>query len=209
MRQVTIQCRTRGIRSSGRQECGIHKSKRDRAHARFVWFLSPLTRNLGDGRGLLLRDNMYKVSRKGTESAGCQVHHVVAPTQSCPLHRMSQLRGRWLLPLPVKVLITSNLISTRRARLIYPDDGPPFNLGGEPPWPGLYTHWPAPGPFNMDTLPIALLNTCPCADRLNRLHANAARRTGCTLHTCSRSRAWPWLPWISGPRTPPNEHLRR
>ena len=72
---------------------------------------------------------------------------------------MSQLRGRWLLPLPVKVLITSNLISTRRARLIYSDDGPPFNLGGELPWPGLYTHWPALGPFNMGTLPITLLNT--------------------------------------------------
>lgn len=125
-------------------------AKRDRAHARFVLFLSPLARSLGDGRGHLLRDNMCKVWRKCTrEWPGCQVHHVAAPVQSWEVHRMSQLRGMWLLPLPVKALITSNLISTRRARLIYSDDGPPFNLGGELPWPGLYTHWPALGPIQL------------------------------------------------------------
>lgn len=163
-----------------------HKAKRDRAHARFVLFLSSLTRNLGDGRGLLLRDNMYKVWRKCTrEWPDAKFTTFVAPMRSCAVHRMSQLRGRWLLPLPVKALITSNLISTRRARLIYSDDGPPFNLGGELPWPGFYTHWPTLGPIQYGPRSPhrpQLSNTCICADWL---HARECCPSGewCTLHS--------------------------
>lgn len=71
MRQVTIQCRTCDLWNLLRRDGRNVESTRPKgqpAHARFVLFLSsPLTRNLGHGRGLLLREQYVQGLAKGPE----------------------------------------------------------------------------------------------------------------------------------------------
>lgn len=86
-------------------------------------FYHPWPEILGMAGAILRRDRQYLLCTRFGESApekwpDRQVHHVAAPVRSWKAHKMSQLRGRWFLPLPVKALITSNLISTQRVILI-------------------------------------------------------------------------------------------